>query len=260
MFKRIGNLIKGFFGLFVGGLEKRNPKALLEVEKENLRKQTSKFNQGLASHAGLVEQLISRVKKLDKEETDLRAKTAANLKSGNRQLAGQYALQLKKVDAEHDEVKVQLEDSEAQYKELIKARDISVREARAKIEEISRGIDDAKVQKAAAELNEMASGMITNIGGSGDTLNRLEQIVEEERTKAAGRSRVAKDSMDLSDISMKESEQEALQDMALAEFAADQGIAIDSDDAVSTTSAPATETDSDEETPSSGSMGPGVTQ
>ena len=61
MFKRIGNLIKGFFGLFVGGLEKRNPKALLEVEKENLRKQTSKFNQGLASHAGLVEQLISRV-------------------------------------------------------------------------------------------------------------------------------------------------------------------------------------------------------
>ncbi len=48
MFKRIGNLIKGFFGLFVGGLEKRNPKALLEVEKENLRKQISKFNQGLA--------------------------------------------------------------------------------------------------------------------------------------------------------------------------------------------------------------------
>ena len=258
MFKRIGNLIKGFFGLFVGGLEKRNPKALLEVEKENLRKQISKFNQGLASHAGLVEQLISRVKKLDKEETDLRAKTAANLKSGNRQLAGQYALQLKKVDAEHDEVKIQLENSETQYKELIKARDISVKEARAKIEEISRGIDDAQVQKAAAELNEMASGMITSIGGSGDTLNRLEEIVEGERTRAAGRSRVARDSMDLSEINMKESEQEALQDMALAEFAAEQGIAIDSDDAVSTPAAEAPV--AEEETPSSGSMGPGVSQ
>jgi len=89
MFKRIGNLIKGFFGLFVGGLEKRNPKALLEVEKENLRKQISKFNQGLASHAGLVEKLISNVKRLEKEETDLRAKTAAHLKAGNRQLAGE---------------------------------------------------------------------------------------------------------------------------------------------------------------------------
>ncbi len=262
MFKRIGNLIKGFFGLFIGGIEKRNPEALLEVEKENLRKQISKFNNGLASHAGLVEQLISRVKKLEKEETDLRAKTAANLKNGNRELAGQYALKLKKVDAEHDEVKAQFEDAESQYKELIKARDVSVREARAKIEEISRGIDDAKVQKAAAELNEMASGMITSIGGSGDTLNRLEEIVQEERTKAAGRNRVARDSMDLSEINMKESEQEALQDMALAEFAAEQGISLDGEEKTASpaaSEAPVAEGD-DEETPSSGSMGPGVTQ
>lgn len=258
MFKRIGNLIKGFFGLFVGGIEKRNPKALLDVEKENLRKQISKFNQGLASHAGIVEKLISRAKQLEKEENDLRAKTAANLKSGNRQLAGQYALQLKKVDAEHDEVKKQSEEAEAQYKELIKARDISVRDAKAKIEEISRGIQDAEVKKAAAELNEMASGMITNIGGSGDTLNRLQEIVEEERTRAAGRSRVARDSMDLSEINMKESEQEALQDMALAEFAAEQGIALEP-----TTAAAETETEGEheeKETPSSSSMGPGITQ
>lgn len=258
MFKRLGNLIKGFFGLFVGGMEKRNPKALLEVEKENLRKQISRFNQGLASHAGIVEQLIARVKKLEKEETDLRAKTAANLKSGNRELAGQYALQLKRVDTEHDEVKIQLESAESQYKELIKARDISVKDAKAKIQEISRGIEDAEVQKAAAELNEMASGMITNIGGSGDTLNRLQEMVEEERTRAAGRSRVARDSMDLSEINMKESEQEALQDMALAEFAAEQGISLAPNDAVAT---PTTEQVAEvlEETPASGSMGPGGT-
>jgi len=102
----------------------------------------------------------------------------------------------------------------------------------------------------------MASGMVTNLGGAGDTLNRLEEIVDEERTKAAGRSRVARDSMDLSEINMKENEQEALQDMALAEFAAEQGIALDSSDATSTSDTPETE----EETPSSGSMGPGITQ
>jgi phage shock protein A len=39
MFQRIANLFKGFLGLFVSGLEEANPKALLEVEKENLRKQ-----------------------------------------------------------------------------------------------------------------------------------------------------------------------------------------------------------------------------
>ena len=54
MFKRIGNLIRGFFGLFVTGLEKQNPEALLNVEKENLRKQISEYNKGLAAHAAFV--------------------------------------------------------------------------------------------------------------------------------------------------------------------------------------------------------------
>jgi hypothetical protein len=78
-----------------------------------------------------------------------------------------------------------------------------------------------------AELTEMASGMISTIGGSGDTLDRLQGMVEEERTKAAGRARVARDSMDMSNIQLKESEQNALADQALADFAAKEGIALD---------------------------------
>ncbi len=256
MFKRIGNLIRGFFGLFIGGLEKRNPKALLEVEKENLRKQIAKFNQGLASHAGLVEKLVTQVKKLDREETELRSKTAANLKAGNRQLAGEYALKLKRVDAEHDELQKQLEEAENHYKQLIKARDVSVKEARIKIEELRRGIDDIQIKKATAELNEMASGMIASIGGSGDTLDRLSEIVEDERTKAAGRARVARDSMDLSEINMKESEQEALAEMALADFAAKEGIKLEATDQSTPPAAESTE----QADSSSSSMGPGLTQ
>ena len=227
MFKRIGNLIKGFLSLFIGGIEKKNPEALLENEKENLRKQIAEFNKGLASHAGLVERLITRVKKLDKEEAELRAKTVANLKAGNRALAGELALKLKQVESEHDEVKVQMEDAEVRYKELTKARDVSVKEARTRIEALRRDIDDLKVQKAMAELNEMAAGMVTEVGGSGETLNRLEEIVEEERSKAAGRARVAKDSVDMSEVNMKESEQEALAEMALADFAAAEGIELE---------------------------------
>lgn len=255
MFKRIGNLIKGFIGLFIGGLEKRNPEALLDVEKENLRKQIAKFNQGLASHAGLVEKLLTQAKRLEKEENELRAKTTAHLKAGNRQLAGELALKLKKADAEHDEVLAQLETSETRYKELIKARDVSVKEARTKIESLRRGIDDMKVQSAVAELNEMASGMVNSIGGSGDTLNRLEEIVEDQRTQAAGRARVARDSMDMSEIQMKAGEQEALADMALADFAAAEGIEIEAPEAVpsGTVSEPTEKADSS-------SMGPKVSE
>jgi len=252
MFKRIGNLFKGFLGLFIGGIEKRNPEALLDVEKENLRKQISQFNSGLATHAALVEKLISQTKKLDKEEKELRAKTAANLKAGNRQLAGEYAMKLQKVDKEHDEVAVQMQDAEVRYKELVKARDVSVKTAKKKIEELARDIDDMKVHKAMAELNEMASGMVTSIGGSGDTLNRLEGMVEEERNKAAGRARVAKDSLDMGDINMQAAEEDAMAEMALADFAAAEGIELEADEA------PKKETPASETT--KGTMGPGVSE
>jgi len=227
MFQRLSNLIRGFFGLFISGLEKQNPEALLEVETENLRKQISQYNQGLASHAGLCESLMSQVKKLEDEQRDLRAKTTANLRAGNRSAAAQYALRLQTVDRELEENRRQLEQAETTYKDLLKARDVAVSSARAKIQSLKSSISDLKMKRAMAELTEMASGMIGSIGGSGDTLDRLQTMVEEERTKAAGRARVARDSMDMSTVQLKEAEQNALADQALADFAAKEGIALD---------------------------------
>jgi phage shock protein A len=218
MFRRIGNLFRGFFGLFVSGVERQNPEALLEVEQENLRRQIGKFNVGLASHAGLVERLIGQVRKLEGEDTELHAKTAANLKVGNRQVAGQYAIRLKTVERELTENRKQLEQAETTYQELVRARDVAINIARAKIEALKSGISDLKMKRAMAEITELASGMVSQLGGSGDNLNRLEAMVSEERYKAAGRVRVAVDSLDTQDIHVREAEQNALAEQALLEF------------------------------------------
>lgn len=227
MFQRIANLIRGFLSLFVSGIEKRNPEALLEAEKENLRKQIAEYNQGLAAHAGLCERLMTQVKRLEIEQRDLRAKASANLKAGNREVAGQYALRLQTIERQLQENRTQLAAAEETYKSLLKARDVAVNAARTKIEMLKHSLDDLKVKRAMAELTEMATGMISTIGGSGDTLDRLHTMVEEEREKAAGRARVAKDSMDTSQIDLKGAEQNALAEQALAEFAAREGIALE---------------------------------
>ena len=226
MFSRLTNLIRGFFGLFISGLEKKNPQALLELEKENLRKQIAKYNQGLAGHAGLCERLIGQVRRLERETEDLRAKTAANLRAGNKDLAGQLALRYQAGKKELDENRAQLSDAEKTYQELLRAREAAVTAARSKIEEITRGLREVQIKQATAELNEMAAGLVAEMGGSGETLNRLHEIVEEQREQAAGRARVARDSMDLTNVKAMESEQKALQDMALADFAAAEGIAL----------------------------------
>ncbi len=237
MFKRIANLIRGFFSLFVSGLEKQNPEALLEVEKENLRRQIANYNQGLAAHGGLCEKLVSQIRRQETEERDLSAKAMANLKVGNKDTAAQYALRLQTVRRELEENRAQAKQAEQTYQELLRARDVAVKAAQTKIQSLRYAIDDMKVKKATAELTEMASGMIGQIGSSGDTLNRLHDIVEEERTKAAGRARVARDSMNMAEVEVKEAEQKALADAALAEFAAQAGIALEPSTPTAPTSA-----------------------
>src|SRR5262245_18011948 len=215
MFQRLANRFRGFLGLFVSNLERRNPEALLELERENLRDQIAKYNQGLGSHAALAERLMTQVRKLESDERDLRAKTAANLKAGNQEIAGQYALRLQTVSRELVENRTQLGQAENTYRNLVKARDAAVTQARAKIEALRQSLDDLKVKKALAELTEMASGMVSQIGSAGDTLDRLHTMVEEEREKAAGRARVARDAMNTAEVDMKDNEQKALAAQAL---------------------------------------------
>jgi phage shock protein A len=224
MWARIRTLFRGFLSLFVTGLEKANPKALIEAEKENLRAQIARFNENLAQHAGFCERLMRQIKQLEAQEKELVAKAAANLKVGNRDAAGQYALQLQTVKAQLEENRGQLVEAEKTYQNLLAARDVTVREAKSKIQKLERMLSETEMLEAQAELQEMASGMIASVGGSGDTLNRVEEYLNERRDQAAGRARVAAGSMDMGDVQVKVEEQKALADQALNEFASAYGI------------------------------------
>jgi phage shock protein A len=225
MWKRLKNLVRGFFGLFISNVERQNPQALIEVEKENLRTQIARFNDSLATHAGFIERLMRQVKGLEQRDKELTAKIAANIKAGNRSVAGQMALELQTVKGQLEENRGQLEAAEETYKKLVKSRDVAVQEAKAKIEKLNRLITETQMMEAQAELQEMATGMIGSIGGSGDTLNRVEEYLNERRDKAAGKARVAASSIDIKDVELKESEQTALGEQALREFETAYGFA-----------------------------------
>ena len=225
MFKRLAKLFRGFLSLFISGLEKANPRALIEAEKENLRKQIARFNDNLATHAGFIERLMRQIKNLEVREKELTARIAANIKVGNRAVAGQMALELQTIKAQLEENRQQLVMAEETYKKLVKSRDVAVQEAQAKIEKLKKMITEAEMAEAQAELQEMASGMISSIGGTGDTLSRVEEYLSERRDKAAGRARVAASTIDTKDVELKEEEQKALAEQALREFETAYGMA-----------------------------------
>ncbi len=219
---RTWNLFQGLAGSFISFFERRNPEALLELEKENLRTLIGRFNEGLVSHAALSERLMTQASRGEVEQVELTAKIRALVKVGNEKAAARYALQLKQVTARLDEDRKQLEAAEETYRNLVRTRDASVAETRAKIEQVRRQIGDLKVKRAVADLESMAAAMVSDLGGAGDSFNRLQEMVGEEREKASARARVAGGSIDASDLAMKEAEQEALAGQALEEFLTDE--------------------------------------
>jgi phage shock protein A len=237
MFKRIGNLLTGLLSRFISGIERKNPEALLEAEQENLRAEEANFNQSLIPAAGLCESLKTQIKDLNSEVKELTAKITAHLRAGNKEAASQYALHLQEVQNQLATNIEQQTQAEENYKNLVRSRDVSLKAAKSRIEKIKYGIADMKNKQAQAALTEMASQMITSIGGAADNLGRLEDMVKEETTHAAGRIRVAQGTTDMSEVILKEGEQKALADQALAEFAAKAGISLDTGTAVPATPA-----------------------
>jgi phage shock protein A len=215
---RAWNVIHGLANKLVYVFERKNPGALLELEKENLRKLVGRFNEGLVSHATLSERLKMQVSRGEAKTVDTTDRMQALVKAGEMKSAARYALELKEVSARLAEDRTQLAAAEQTYQQLVQTRDAAIDETRTKIEKLRWQIGDLKVNRAMADLQNMAATMVGNLGTPGDSLNRLEEMVGEEHEKAMARSRVATSNLSATDFAAREVEQDALAAQALAEF------------------------------------------
>ena len=78
---RTFHLVNGLASRLVSIFERRNPEALLEVEKEKLRKVVGRYNEGLVSHATLAERLKIQVADGEAKIAETTAKTQALVKA-----------------------------------------------------------------------------------------------------------------------------------------------------------------------------------
>ena len=81
-----------------------------------------------------------------------------------------------------------------------------------------------KIKEAQAEAAAALSNVAFKVGDLGDTMKTVEDILEKRYEVSAGKARVARDMVDMEKVEEKENERKALEQVALAEFLASQGI------------------------------------
>jgi hypothetical protein len=89
---------------------------------------------------------------------------------------------------------------------------------------LDKQLSQVKIKEAQAEAASALGNVAFKVGDMGDTMKTVEDILAKRYEVSAGKARVAKDLVDVGRIQEKENEQKALEQNALAEFLASQGI------------------------------------
>jgi phage shock protein A len=224
MLARIARLFRGFLGLFISGLEEANPEALMEAARTEFREKMTQYNLALAKMAGVAERLKSQVKAKAARAQDLERRILANHRAGNMELAGTLARELQELKADLTTDSQELKETEEAYEMNLRQAKVAQREFEDKVRRVEKQLSQVKIKEAQAEAAGALSNVAFKVGDLGDTMKTVDEILQKRYEVSAGKARLAKDMVDIEKVQEKENERKALEQVALAEFLASQGI------------------------------------
>ena len=224
MFARLSRLFRGFLGLFISGLEEANPEALMEAARTEFREKMVQYNLALARMAGVAERLKAQVKGKAARAQELERRILANHTAGNMELAGTLARELQELKADLEVDSQELKETEEAYDVNLRQAKVAQREFEDKVRRVEKQLSQVKIKEAQAEAASALSNVAFKVGDLGDTMKTVDEVLQKRYEVSAGKARLAKDMVDIGKVQEKENERKALEQVALAEFLASQGI------------------------------------
>ena len=110
------------------------------------------------------------------------------------------------------------------YQANLRQAKVAQKEFEDKVRRLERQLSQVKVKEAQAEASAALSNVAFKVGDLGDTMKTVEEILNKRYELSAGKARLAKDMVNMDQVQEKENERKALEQAALAEFLASQGI------------------------------------
>jgi phage shock protein A len=224
VFARLGRLFRGLLGLFVSGIEERNPEALMEAARQEFRDKMVQYNTALARMAGIAERLKTQVKAKTIRAQELERRILANHHAGNLDLAGSLARELQELKADLTIDTQELSETEEAYQGNLRQAKLAQKEFEEKVRKLEKQLSQVQIKEAEAEAAAALSSAAFKVGDLGDTMKTVEDVLAKRYEKSAGKARVAKDLVSMDAVAEKENERKALEQAALADFLASQGL------------------------------------
>lgn len=186
-----------FFGAISAQLNKlanlfwqADPIAVMQLEVDQATERLKEGRKGLELYRGLVETVSRQVATGRANGQRLEAQIKSHLKAGNREMAGQLALQLQKSQTELAQNEEQLRMHETAYQNNLLKIQKANKDIAGVREKIRKYDADLKMSAAEAEIAQIAESFDLNVTTN---FGEMENVIQTKIDNNRGRARVAAD-------------------------------------------------------------------
>lgn len=200
-----------------------DPIAIMQLEVDQATERLKEGRKGLEMYRGLVETVARQVATGKSNGSQLESQIKAHLKAGNRDMAGQLAVQLQKVRSEVATNEQQLQMHEGAYQNNL----LKIQKANKDIvkvrEKIRQYHAELKMSAAEAEIAQLSESFDMNVTTD---FGQIEAVIQHQIDANRGRTRVAADmaSKGVEAIKVEEAAEKAMAEDLLSKFEVQLGL------------------------------------
>jgi phage shock protein A len=200
-----------------------DPIAVMQLEVDQATERLKEGRRGLEMYRGLVESVARQVATGKANIARLESQVKAHLKAGNREVAGQLALQLQKAQNELAANEQQLQMHEQAYQNNL----LKIQKANKDIVKVREKIQqyhaDLKMSAAEAEIAQIAESFDMNVTTD---FGEIETVIQRKIDANRGRARVAADmsARGIEQIKAEEAAEKAMAEDLLQKYEVQLGL------------------------------------
>jgi len=186
-FSRLGSLIRGFFGLFVGGIEEKNPEVLFEDIKNRIEKARKEAEQQIIEIQTNAELIKIEMKNAEKNLNAVRARVEAAQKQGDKDLLVELLIQEEEYQNTYETHKATYDKAMEEVARIREDYKIFESEMNAKLNELKMLKSQAKMATLRENINSVNAQYTSKnskIGSVNESMERAREIVNKKTARA----------------------------------------------------------------------------
>ncbi|KNY29712.1 PspA/IM30 family protein [Pseudobacteroides cellulosolvens] len=187
LFSRLGAMVRGFFGMFVGNMEERNPELLFEDIKNQVDKARKEAEQQIIEIQTNAELIKIEMKNSEKNLNAVKARVEAAQRQGDMDILVELLVQEEELQTTYETHKATYDNAMVEVARIREDFKIFESEMSVKLNELKTLKSQAKMATLRENINSVNakySSRNTRVGSINDSMDRAREIVNKKTARA----------------------------------------------------------------------------